>query len=196
MTSRTSTLRSVVPLAKQFILLLQEEYTRWRSTIRWLDGKTIQCRILREASAELVFSGDKVKATGRWSSRRPDLAFTLSRKTLVSLIEGTETPTEAVFNGTLRVAGTSADLTHTNDLFIDVMDRLYVSQTFEQLYSEFKGIRIKPLRTKVLLEMNGHRRRRVRIVGSTTPTQGGTRRRMIDQRLTLDRRNDIRKPRE
>jgi hypothetical protein len=156
--------RSAVPLAKQFVSILQKEYSRWRSTLRWLDGKTIQCRILREASAELVFEGHEVKAVGRWVSSHPDLAFTLSRTTLMSLIEGLETPTEAVFNGALRVAGRSEDLTRAHNLFTDIMERLSTSERFEVLYSEFKQFRVKPLKTAVSLEVNGYHPRSGRAI--------------------------------
>src|SRR5689334_19726978 len=44
--------RSAVSLARKFITLLQYRYKSWSSTVRWLEGKTVQCRILREASAE------------------------------------------------------------------------------------------------------------------------------------------------
>jgi len=62
----------VVPLARSFIALPSRRiYALAIGRFDGSTGKPYSAGYCGRQTAELVFSGDKVKATGRWSSRRP-----------------------------------------------------------------------------------------------------------------------------
>ncbi|SRR6266699_2034469 len=136
--------RSASSLVTDLMTLAIKEYKGWRSVLRWLAGKTIHCRLLGEASAEVVFSKRQVRVIGRWISRKPTMIFALGRPTLIKLVDGKTTASEAVFSGKLRVSGTSDDLVRAHNVFMDIAESLGVSPVLKLLYAEFKRSRLRP----------------------------------------------------
>lgn len=123
--------------------------------LRWLSGKTIHCRLSGEGSVEISVAGTNVSFSPHFVSTLPDLSIEVDRKTLISLIEGKEKPSEAVFNGHLRVAGLSDDLVRIHDIFLDVVQLLELSSGLQVLYREFKRSRFEPLSWKVTVDFLG-----------------------------------------
>lgn len=145
--------RSPIPFAIDVFNAIKDEYKPWRSALRWLSGKTVQCRLIREGSAEISVSGTTITALNHWVSPQPHMAFALTRKTLLNLIDGVESPSQAVFDGTLRVAGPSDDLVRAYNIFVDVTNQLSKSHRLQKLYDEFKRSRMKPLKRSVVVDL-------------------------------------------
>lgn len=132
--------------ATTHVVILKNEVTEWPAVLRWLSRRTVQLRLLGETVAEVSASGNTIHLTGRWVSTHPDLRFTLSRSTLVRLIERKTTPSEAVFDGELLVAGAAQDLVQAYDFFLSVVKDLSRSPLLRRAYQDFVGARLKSLR--------------------------------------------------
>jgi hypothetical protein len=154
MSRRNGKGRSSVLFAHDAIRTLTDAREGWAADARRFAGRTIHCQLVREATAEIILTGEAMEIATRKRRRKPDLAFALSRRTLIELLERKISPTQALFNGVLRVAGPSEDLVEVHSLFLDYMDELGDSRRFRELLKEFKRQKMKPFRGRLLLPLS------------------------------------------
>jgi len=133
---------SAIPFIEKLARTLLEEYRASKPAIKWLSGKTIQCRLLRESSVELAFNTTSVVVRGNFTDQAPHLSFAITRIMLEKLIDRKIIPSDAVFNGQLRVAGNADDLVTANKIFDEVVDLLQHSSRLKAAYHEFKNARL------------------------------------------------------
>jgi hypothetical protein len=125
---------------------LKQGYPRWKGAVRWLCGKTIQCRLKREGTLEIGFDTTTMRISPKLKTRTPDLMFATDRHTLLEMIDGGCTPGNAVLEGTLQVAGTASNLVESQEVFTKVIASLGRSPALKRLYAEFRTTRIPPPR--------------------------------------------------
>jgi putative sterol carrier protein len=148
-------------ILRETMEVAQEERKDFLEALSPLEGKTTQVRVVGEADFELTLRDGAIAIAEGFSQAEPDATIILPPVTIVSIIEGGETPAEAFFSGRMKVAARANEMVVLHRALVLLAHGALVSDRLRNLYDEFRttrfGPRQKPLALQSILPKANYR---------------------------------------